>query len=93
MPATPVPVWSLRFVRAYITTMRPYLLFVSGAAGLVGLSFVPGGASLRVVLAFSALFLSYGLGQALTDCFQTDTDALSAPYRRSWPASSRGARS
>jgi len=33
------PVWSMRFVRAYIVTMRPYLLFVSGAAGLVGLSF------------------------------------------------------
>ncbi len=33
------------------------------------------------MLAFVPLFLSYGLGQALTDCFQTDTDALSAPYR------------
>ncbi len=32
-------------------------------------------------LAFVALFLSYGLGQALTDVFQTDTDARSAPYR------------
>ncbi len=75
------PVWSMRFVRAYIVTMRPYLLFVSGAAGLVGLSF---GADLgvwRTVLAFVALFFSYGLGQALTDCFQTDTDSISAPYR------------
>ncbi|HET8943464.1 MAG TPA: UbiA family prenyltransferase, partial [Dehalococcoidia bacterium] len=26
-------------------------------------------------------FLAYGFGQALTDCFQTDTDILSAPYR------------
>jgi 4-hydroxybenzoate polyprenyltransferase len=26
-------------------------------------------------------FLSYGLGQAITDTFQTDTDALSSPYR------------
>jgi 4-hydroxybenzoate polyprenyltransferase len=34
-----------------------------------------------VALAFVPLFLSYGLGQALTDCFQTDTDALSSPYR------------
>jgi 4-hydroxybenzoate polyprenyltransferase len=28
-----------------------------------------------------AFFLSYGFGQALTDCFQTDTDSLSSPYR------------
>jgi len=27
------------------------------------------------------LFLAYGLGQALTDVFQTDTDAISSPYR------------
>jgi len=61
--------------------MRPYLLFVSGAAGLVGLSFIPDPALARVLLAFVPLFLSYGFGQALTDCFQTDTDSLSAPYR------------
>jgi len=34
-----------------------------------------------MALAFFPLFLSYGLGQALTDCFQMDTDALSSPYR------------
>lgn len=31
--------------------------------------------------AFLVFFLSYGFGQALTDCFQTDTDSLSSPYR------------
>jgi 4-hydroxybenzoate polyprenyltransferase len=61
--------------------MRPYLLFVSGAAGLVGLSFVRDPVAGRTVAGFVALFLSYGFGQALTDCFQTDTDSLSAPYR------------
>lgn len=75
------PVWSMRFVRAYLVTMRPYLLFVSGAAGLVGLSFGADLGAWRTVLAFVALFFSYGLGQALTDCFQTDTDSISAPYR------------
>ena len=73
--------WRFAFLRAYVVTMRPYLLFVSGAAGLVGLSFVPSPAVGRVVPAFLALLLSYGFGQALTDCFQLDTDALSAPYR------------
>jgi 4-hydroxybenzoate polyprenyltransferase len=81
MPSSAHPVWTPGFIRAYVVTMRPYLLFVSGAAGLVGLSFIPDPATGRVVLAFVPLFLSYGLGQALTDCFQTDTDSVSAPYR------------
>jgi 4-hydroxybenzoate polyprenyltransferase len=61
--------------------MRPYLLFVSGTAGAVGLAFIPAPVYWRVVLAFFPLFLSYGFGQALTDCFQTDTDSISSPYR------------
>jgi 4-hydroxybenzoate polyprenyltransferase len=81
MPATSLPWWSVGFFRAYVLTMRPYLLFVSGAAGLVGLSFVHDPLPRRIIPGFVALFLSYGFGQALTDCFQTDTDALSAPYR------------
>ncbi len=81
MSASTLQFWSPGFARAYVVTMRPYLLFVSGAAGLVGLSFIPDPALGRVLLAFVPLFLSYGFGQALTDCFQTDTDSLSAPYR------------
>jgi 4-hydroxybenzoate polyprenyltransferase len=72
---------SFGFLKSYITTMRPYLLFVSGAAGMVGLAFIDSPPHWRVALAFVPLFFSYGLGQALTDCFQTDTDAISAPYR------------
>jgi len=74
-------VLSWGFWRDYIVTMRPYLLFVSGITGVVGLSLAPSiaiGSSLILGLAF---FLSYGFGQALTDCFQLDTDSLSAPYR------------
>ncbi|MBN1222606.1 MAG: UbiA family prenyltransferase [Candidatus Aminicenantes bacterium] len=69
------------FWKAFWLTMRPYLIFVSGAAGLVGLSFVPSLRPAQFLLAFPPLLLSYGLGQALTDCFQTDTDAISSPYR------------
>ena len=61
--------------------MRPYLIFVSGASGLVGLAFIDIPKIERVMIAFIPLLFSYGLGQALTDCFQTDTDALSSPYR------------
>jgi len=81
MATPPVAARRPAFLKAFVVTMRPYLLFVSGAAGLVGLSFLPDPVTGRVVLAFVSLFLSYGLGQALTDCFQIDTDSISAPYR------------
>ena len=72
---------SWAFWGAYGVTMRPYLCFVSGSAGLVGLALAHGIAQGAFAVAFAALFLTYGLGQALTDVFQTDTDALSSPYR------------
>lgn len=63
--------------------MRPYLLFVSGAAGALGIAMgkTTGTPGWKCGLAFIPFFLGYGFGQALTDCFQTDTDKLSAPYR------------
>jgi 4-hydroxybenzoate polyprenyltransferase len=76
--ATPA---SLAFWKAYAVTMRPYLLFVSGITGLTGLALAPPVPLLDTVVLGLIFFLSYGFGQALTDCFQTDTDALSAPYR------------
>lgn len=72
---------SLEFWKSYVITMRPYLIFVSGAAGLVGMAFGENVGTARLALGFLPLFLSYGFGQALTDCYQTDTDSLSAPYR------------
>lgn len=77
----PAGLLTLGFWRGYLVTMRPYLLFVSGITGIVGLSLAPSisvGSTLLLGLVF---FLSYGFGQALTDCFQLDTDRLSAPYR------------
>ena len=73
--------FSLGFVQAYVITMRPYLMFVSGITGLVGMSFVPHVSMTDFILRFVASFLAYGFGQALTDCFQIDTDTLSSPYR------------
>ena len=61
--------------------MRPYLLFVSGASGLVGLALADSLVGPSLLVAALPFFLSYGLGQAITDTFQTDTDALSSPYR------------
>ena len=75
------PVLSLRFLKAYIITMRPYLMFVSGVTGIVGMSFAASMDPIKTSLIFIASFLSYGFGQALTDCFQIDTDSISSPYR------------
>jgi len=75
------PVLSLRFLKAYIITMRPYLMFVSGITGIEGMSFATEIDEVKAMLIFIASFLSYGFGQALTDCFQIDTDSISSPYR------------
>lgn len=71
----------MTFARAYLITMRPYLLFVSGIVGLTGLALGPALPLAATLLLAAVFFLSYGFGQALTDVFQTDTDAISAPYR------------
>lgn len=75
------PILSFSFVRDYAVTMRPYLLFVSGITGMAGLSLAPRLPFAATILLFAVFFLSYGFGQALTDCTQLDTDALSSPYR------------
>jgi len=79
--SAPYRLWDPRFWTAYWTTMRPYLMFLSGASALVGISLVQGEVGRTGLAVFALLFLTYGFGQALTDVFQTDTDALSAPYR------------
>lgn len=74
---------SFHFWKAYGIQMRPYLLFVSGVAGWAGISLASDDSTTiwLKILVFIPLFLGYGFGQALTDCFQMDTDALSAPSR------------
>lgn len=81
MQTMPYSLVSFSFWRAYWVTLRPYLFFVSGAAGLLGLAMTEGMRLPAFAAAFLAFFFSYGLGQALTDVFQTDTDAISSPYR------------
>lgn len=72
----------ISFSKSYLVHMRPYLLFISGAAGAAGMVLNTGRLSnMELFVAFLPLFLGYGFGQALTDCFQIDTDSLSAPYR------------
>jgi len=79
--AAPARLLRAAFWRDYWITMRPYLLFVSGITGIAGLALGPGRSPASLGVLALAFFLAYGLGQALTDCFQMDTDSLSAPYR------------
>jgi 4-hydroxybenzoate polyprenyltransferase len=65
----------------YLITVRPWLCLVSGSAGLVGLSLAPNVSTLKLAVGGILFLATYGLGQALTDTTQTDTDALSAPER------------
>jgi 4-hydroxybenzoate polyprenyltransferase len=69
------------FWRDYVVTMRPYLLFVSGITGIAGLALARDPGAGAVTALSVVFFLTYGFGQALTDCFQLDTDTHSAPYR------------
>jgi 4-hydroxybenzoate polyprenyltransferase len=77
----PANLLSIRFLGDYFVTMRPYLLFVSGITGIAGMSLAPDIPILRGSILALVFFSSYGFGQALTDCFQLDTDSISAPYR------------
>jgi 4-hydroxybenzoate polyprenyltransferase len=72
---------SIGFLRAYLVTMRPYLMVLSGITGMAGMSLASEVSLPKSGLILLASFLSYGFGQALTDCFQIDTDRISAPYR------------
>ena len=69
------------FWRLYLVEMRPYLMFLSAVTGVAGMAFAPDVSVADLLVLTTLFFLAYGFGQALTDCFQTDTDALSAPYR------------
>ena len=77
------PIFSFNFLKALIIHMRPYLLFVSSAAGLAGMAigWQSDKSLFNFLFIFLPFFLGYGFGQALTDCFQIDTDSISAPYR------------
>ena len=81
MKNKPYSLMSFGFWKAYWITLRPYLFFISGIAGFYGIANNPDIPVYKLVLGTIAFFLTYGLGQALTDVFQTDTDSISSPYR------------
>ncbi len=81
MNNTSYSIINFNFWKAYWITLRPYLFFISGIAGFYGIVNNPHIPLFKLILGTIAFFFTYGLGQALTDVFQTDTDAISSPYR------------
>lgn len=71
----------VRWMGAFSVQMRPYLLFVSGITGMCGLAVANASGTFRILAMGLVFSVSYGFGQALTDCFQIDTDRISSPYR------------
>ncbi|WP_419418567.1 UbiA family prenyltransferase [Legionella sp. D16C41] len=76
-----ISVLTFSFWQNYFILMRPYLLFISGITGLLGMAQAQAPFSPTFIVLFVIFFFSYGVGQALTDCYQIDTDSLSSPYR------------
>ena len=56
--ATTVPIFGRVFLRYYIITMRPYLLFVSWATGIAGLAFGHVVSVIQLWMVITAFFLT-----------------------------------
>lgn len=71
-----------RVIFAYIRSMRPYLFFLSGMAGFLGIVF--SGVSLswwRVTAVLSILFIGWGVNQVINDLLGLREDRINAPHR------------
>jgi len=83
----------LKFVKAYVKSMRLYYAFITGIAGWVGVSFyeyvtplhysdvqvLPSTEKKMVILMF--LFLSWGINQIFNDYMGLAEDRINAPHR------------
>lgn len=77
---------SLRFVKAYVKSMRLYYAFITGIAGWIGVSFhhfcMPDHIDhLRSGLILAMLFLSWGINQIVNDYLGLREDRINAPRR------------
>lgn len=72
----------LKFLKAYIKSMRPYTFLITGSAGILGMLLV--GANFRnwkSVVILLLLFTSYGLNQVINDLLGQEEDKYNAPER------------
>lgn len=62
--------------------MRPYLFFITGIAGWLGILFANTTASiLRQIVVLSILFISWGINQITNDLLGVKEDKINAPHR------------
>jgi len=76
----------IKFITAYIKSMRLYYAFVTGIAGWVGVSFYQflqpeQTTALRSVAVLALLFLSWGVNQIINDYLGLKEDRINAPNR------------
>ena len=62
--------------------MRPYLFFISGMAGCVGIVFSGATASIgRIISVLSVVFFGWGVNQVINDLLGLKEDRINAPHR------------
>lgn len=67
---------------AYIKSMRPYLFFLSGMTGWLGIVFSGAQASItRVAPILAVVFLGWGVNQVINDLLGRREDRINAPHR------------
>lgn len=69
-------------ILAYVKSMRPYLFFISGMAGWLGIVF--SGANVfigRVIVVLSVVFIGWGVNQVINDLLGLKEDRINAPHR------------
>ena len=73
---------SKQVILAYIRSMRPYLFFVSGMAGYLGIVFsgttAPAG---KIIFVLCVAFFGWGVNQVINDLLGLEEDRINAPHR------------
>jgi len=71
-----------KFIWAYLKSMRPYLFFVTGVAGWLGIVFSGVEANIfKQLVVLTVLFFSWGINQIINDYLGRKEDRINAPHR------------
>ena len=66
----------------YLKSMRPYLFFISGMAGCMGVAFCGEKISIwRAVIVLFVVFVGWGVNQVINDLLGLNEDRINAPHR------------
>lgn len=69
-------------IRLYIKSMRPYLFFITGISGWLGILFANTSSGvLKQIIVLIILFVSWGINQVINDLLGIKEDKINAPHR------------